>query len=317
MKKVFRPLVLALAVFAMTGFVACKKSGTVIVERVNLVEKPGEKQPRYVANALLQRGEIVKILEEKSVDGTTYYQVQLEGVETKGWLEARWLKEGKLEQVTITRDSDVFQRPNDKAAKVPTRARAGQVAFKISTSGDFVQIQYPGVEGYVKKSNLGDGSIVVRTVSIPGLGTATVSASSQYKRADGTETEFDPRNLFDGSLQTAWCEGKADDDGIGESITLNFESPVSINKVEVVNGWARSEELYEMNNRVSALKVKADSGSATVQLQDKNYDYQTGEPMMLTGNTFTFVIDGVHKGRDKDTCISEIRLSGGAFNSAN
>ncbi len=300
-------LVVILAICLGTS---CKKMHTVIVD-VSLIENPGEKQPRYVPKGYLKRGEHVKILNEKLVNGAKFLQVQIEGVDTKGWIEEKWLKEGKLQSVTVVRDADIFTRPNDKSPKLGIRARAGQVAFQLSTSGEFSQVQYPGVEGYVMKSHLGDGSMVVRTVSIPGLGVANVSATSQYKRTEGTEAEFDPRNLFDGSLQTAWCEGKSGDDaGVGESISLNFENPVTIEKVEIVNGWTRSEELYNMNSRVSSMRVTAaGGGSSTVSLQDKEFDYQSAE-LNLSGFSFQFTIDGIHKGRDPDTCVAEIRIIG-------
>jgi hypothetical protein len=121
--------------------------------------------------------------------------------------------------------------------------------------------------------------------------------------------EFDVRNLFDGNLQTAWCEGKTGDDGIGESITVTFSEWVTLKKISIVSGWTKSEEIYNMNNRPSKIRITG-NGEIIMELQNDNYDYQTLADQNFSGTTFRFAIDGVHKGKDSDTCISEIKLEG-------
>ncbi len=279
-----------------------------------LVENPGEKKPVYVQNGKVKRGEYVKFLEEKTVDGKKFFLVQIEGVSTKGWLEDKALRDGKLESGTVTLDSDLFIRPNEKSEKAGT-VKAGQNVFKLETTGNFVLIQYPGKEAYIELKNLGPANAVVRSVNLPGLGKAVVTSSSQYISSEGKETEFDVRNLFDGSLQTAWCEGKSNDDGVGEWVNLSFEEYITMHGVGIVNGYAKSETNYKNNNRVASLRVVGDSGGPeiTVELKDEIYDYQNdlgeGGPI-ITGKNIKFFINGVHKGKDSDTCMSEIKISG-------
>lgn len=291
---------------------ACGKKMKTVTTDMWLMETPVKEKPTWVQNGKVKRGEYVKMEEERIVDGVKFFHVQVEGVTTKGWISEQFVKDGKLQSVTVIIDSDLYMRPNEKSDKTG-RVAAGQVAFKIEEKDKYVLINYPGTEAYVLKTNLGSGTQVVKTITLPGLGTATVSASSQYLSGEGKELEFDPRNLFDGNLQTAWCEGKTGDDGIGEYVQLNFPYYVDITEIAVVNGWTKSETLYKQNGRIQELKVAAFGamGEATqlLNLMDENYDYQpTG--VMLNGTGFKFSISKVYKGTDPDTCMGEIRLTG-------
>ncbi len=300
--------VAVIAVLVAAAAVACKKPGTVMAD-TSLVKEPGAKKPQMVDNGAIKRGEYVTILETKDVNGEKFSLVQLEGVSTKGWAPADSFRSGKLATVTVIRDADLYTRPNKTSPK-SGKAAAGIRAFKLEEQGEFALINYPGKEAYVLKADLGDSAQVVRTVNIPGLGQATVSASSTWKPTEGREAAYDVRNLFDGSLQSIWCEGKDGDDGVGETITVAFDGSVTLSEVRVVNGHTANEDRYKANNRVAALRVESDGGgNQKLDLVDENYDYQA-TPSSLSGTTFKFVIDGVHKGRVKDTCMSEIKLTG-------
>lgn len=300
--------VLILLVCVVGVGVGCKKPGTVMADTA-LVEEPGLKKAKLVANGTVKRGEYVTVLETKTVEGEKYTQVKLEGVSTKGWGPADSFKSGRLKSVTVIRDADIYQRPNKKAPKAG-RAPAGVRAFQLEESGEFALIDYPGKQGYVLKADLGDAAQVVKTVNIPGLGQATVSATSTWKATEGAEAAYDVRTLFDGSLQTVWCEGKDADDGIGERVTVAFDGLVTLSEIRFVNGHTRSEDRYKANNRVASIRIETDrGGNQKVDLADENYDYQTA-PSTLSGSTFTFTIDGIHKGTVKDTCMSEIKFVG-------
>ena len=298
--------------FIITGFIACKKSKTVTVDYW-LIENPGDKKVKYVANGKIKRGEYLKTLEERLVDGKKFFKVQVEGVETSGWIAEPFVKDGKLNSVTVTKDSDLYMRPSLKSDKVGT-VKAGQVAFRINIKDDFVLIQYPGIEAYILKTNVGEGSFIIKQIAIPGIGTATINASSQFSSGEGKELEFDPRNLFDGSLQTAWCEG-VQGDGIGESVTVQFPQYVRLSSVSLVNGWTKGEEYYQQNTRVAQIRIRSDNGQeAVVDFDDNVLDYQRRD-ISITGVNFQFIINKTHKGKDPDTCISEIKLEGAPVSS--
>ena len=141
-----------------------------------LVENPGEKKPVYVPKGKLKRGEYVIVNEERDVNGKKFINVTIEGVTTRGWIDAASLKEGKLESVTVIKDDDLYLRPNLKSEKTGT-VKAGQVAFRIEENNEFVLIQFPGREAYILKTSLGDAKMIVRTLTIAGLGKATVAAT--------------------------------------------------------------------------------------------------------------------------------------------
>lgn len=311
-------LALSLAVTVSCGKKEPEKVYKTVTADSNLVENPGEKKPVNVANGKVKRGEYVVVNEEKDFNGKKFVNVTIEGVTTKGWIDAASLRDGKIVSVTVIRDDDLYTRPNLKSEKAGT-VKAGQVAFKIEEANEFILIQFPGKEAYILKTSTGDAGMVIRTIVIPGLGKATISASSQYLAGEGKETQYDPRNAFDGKLQTAWCEGKNNDDGTGEYIILTFEQPVVIYNISVVNGYASSEDSYRNNNRVSSLRVEQitvddyfQHDERTMELVDNNLDYQKAD-MNLYGYSFKFIINGVHKGKVSDTCISEIKIDGGQY----
>ncbi|TGL59239.1 NADase-type glycan-binding domain-containing protein [Leptospira sarikeiensis] len=300
-------LILIAALFATN----CKKSKTVISDSV-LLENPGEKKPVYVPDGKVKRGEFVTLLEEKDFNGTKYNYIQIKGVDTKGWLDEKNLYEGELQSATIVRDADLFLRPNEKSEK-SGKARAGQVVFKLEEKDNFVYIQYPGKKAYIAKSDLGDGVMVVKSIEIPGLGSGTISASSQYIQSEGKELDYDPRNVFDGKFQTGWCEGKTGDDGLGEYVNISFPTAIHLSEISVVNGLARSEESYKLNNRIASLKVESSyGGTVTLDLDDNNFDLQA-IPVDLVGSSFRFIITKVHKGKVNDSCVSEIKLTGSEY----
>jgi len=300
-----------ICIFAIVLVLSCKQEKQeefkTVLSRVRLIQDPAAKKHKRVPRGLMQRGEYVKVLKSQDFKGASYDFVQIEGVDTKGWVRAGKLRKGKLTSGTVTRDSDLYTRPNLKSPKAG-KARAGQVAFKIEEKGAFILIQYPGREGYIERMNFGGASQVVREISIPTLGKAQVNSSSQWKSGEGKETAFDPRNLFDGKLPSGWSENK-DGDGVGESVSLNFTNWVVIEKIEIINGLARNEESYKRNNRVAAMRVEADQGRTRMELADENYDYQSFD-VSLEGRSFRFIIDGVHKGKVRDTCFSELKVRG-------
>ena len=301
-----------LTVLTMVAAVSCKKKEpekifkTVAVDS-NLIENPGEQKPINVTNGKVKRGEYLILEEERDFGGKKFFRVTIEGVTTKGWIDAANVRDNKLKSITIVEDADIYMRPNIKSDKTGT-VKAGQVAFNLETNGEFILIQYPGKEGYVLRSSVGDSSDVIKTVSISGVGKAEISASSQYLTTEGKEADYDPRNVFDGKIETSWCEGKSDD-GIGEYISITLNNHMAITSISMVNGSGKSEESYYNNNRVASLKITSDTGgSVVVNFDDNNMDYQTQE-IDISGRTFKFIINSVHKGKTfRDTCISEIKL---------
>ncbi|MBO4319355.1 MAG: nicotine adenine dinucleotide glycohydrolase [Treponema sp.] len=143
---------------------------------------------------------------------------------------------------------------------------------------------------------------------------------------------YPPINILDGDLDSTWCEADENGSGIGESITIEFEEPVSFDEIQIVNGFA-SKDYYEKNNRVksilltqtaSKMEIKDwDSETSKYRVENKNHFQQKvyylddGVPdwqsikfdLTQTAQTITIKIQEVYKGEKyDDTCLDDIRL---------
>lgn len=68
---------------------------------------------------------------------------------------------------------------------------------------------------------------------------------------------YGPLNLFDRDLETVWAEGAADD-GAGEAVFITI--PENCRTITVFPGHGKSSVLFENNNRIRTLKIKAFAG---------------------------------------------------------
>lgn len=139
------------------------------------------------------------------------------------------------------------------------------------------------------------------------------SATSIYKSFEGIT--YVPQNAFDRNNQTAWVEN-ADEHGIGEKISILFNVPVNIKKIEIVNGYTKTEEAYYKNGRAKAVVVSLDTPDGTfdrkIQFDDiymGRFPYVFENPCMgVTKMTIT-LSDGVYPGSiDQDTAITDVYL---------
>ena len=133
------------------------------------------------------------------------------------------------------------------------------------------------------------------------------------------EAQFDgkylypPINILDGDFNSTWCEADKNGSGIGESITVEFNEPVSFDEFQIVNGFA-SKDYYKKNNRVKSIVL---TQVAKEHFQQKEYTLEDDKPdwqsikfaLPQTAQTITIKITGVYKGtKYDDTCLDDIRL---------
>lgn len=140
----------------------------------------------------------------------------------------------------------------------------------------------------------------------------TAAASSELKEPDGRLHLAE--NVTDWGRDTAWVEGRPDH-GIGESLTLTLVKPSKVHRVGIVNGYAKSRELYDANNRVMQFLVSVNGGKAfPVELPDEFLQQErfwfdlpkTTEPV----KTIRLEIAAIYPGtRYSDTAISNIVLA--------
>ncbi|MCD4705713.1 DUF4424 family protein [bacterium] len=140
--------------------------------------------------------------------------------------------------------------------------------------------------------------------------------SSSYLIED--EIDYCPYRAIDRDEKTAWVEDVAGS-GIGEWINIEGRSVLlndkDYNKIKIFNGFGKSKELWQKNNRVKKLKViYPNNQKHIINLKDV-FGYQTidlPEIIRLKENGYIKLeIMEVYKGTDfDDTAISEVILLG-------
>jgi len=115
----------------------------------------------------------------------------------------------------------------------------------------------------------------------------------------------------DGDLDSCWQEA-AEGSGVGESLVLEYGSPVSISLLRFRMGFAKNDKLFYMNGRPARVLVEFSDGRSVVcDFPDENrwFTLELSEPVELDWLRLSLL--EVYDGEDcQDTCISEIRAYG-------
>ena len=141
--------------------------------------------------------------------------------------------------------------------------------------------------------------------------TASSTLAPQGKRNyEAVNIKADPQR----ELQTPWCGG-TNDDGIGQSSTLDVKRPLPLYGILIRPGYYEygREDVWWKNNRVAALEITLnDEHTFTENIPDERFE----NPYLIRVRDYTkpvskikLVIKGVHSGRQfHDTCISLVQL---------
>lgn len=161
-------------------------------------------------------------------------------------------------------------------------------------------------------------------------------ASSENLFLGRSHTSYPLTHLFDGKPETAWVFSgnrpqRLKDPKQADSLTLPQEGrfiltirpdkPVEMDSLRLLNGYARSRDLYEKNSRASELLVTvngdncvgvgvSDAGkprAVKAALRDTT-DWQAVAFPRAAVAVLTIEITGVRKGRVDDLCVSELEL---------
>ena len=119
-------------------------------------------------------------------------------------------------------------------------------------------------------------------------------------------------NVIDDNPSTAWIEGVSDD-GIGQFIQFSSNNTFRVDKIDIINGFSKSQKTYMKNNRVKKFIIEfSDKSQQVYELEDNNMEYQTIDIGGINTNSVKVIIQEVYtNGRVyKDTCISEISVYG-------
>ncbi len=85
--------------------------------------------------------------------------------------------------------------------------------------------------------------------------------------AGGNSVSYEPRNVYDGDLTTAWrCPGN----GRGERLTITLPRVVVLGEVGLVPGYAKTDarsdvDRYAQNNRITRVRWRFSDGTTVIQ----------------------------------------------------
>jgi len=120
---------------------------------------------------------------------------------------------------------------------------------------------------------------------------------------------YNPINLTDGRLDTAWVEGKPGD-GIGEWIVVVPSAGKRVLGFEILNGYHKNKDLFLKNGRVKELEVILPTGHRqTITLADQAGPQRIMFPRAASVEWVQLRIRSVYLGtKYQDTAITELHL---------
>jgi hypothetical protein len=139
-------------------------------------------------------------------------------------------------------------------------------------------------------------------------GFETYCVSSMLKPQFGNS--YGATNLFDASTGTAWVEG-APGNGIGEWVTVEFETLRRVKSIHVQNGYQKSPDIFAKNNRVRQLRVLFSGGESQIFILDDKLSAQLlGLRSPIAAFWLKFIIDDVWAGNKyTDTAITKLLVN--------
>lgn len=150
--------------------------------------------------------------------------------------------------------------------------------------------------------------------------TATVPATAEPNQdVDGNLVRYEARNMLDGVPETTW---RMPGDGTGETLTFDFDSPVTLTSVGLVNGYAKTAreggstlDWYAGNRRVLAVEWLFDDGTLVRQDLEETRTLQSIDVEPVTTESVqvrlvTVTPPGTGPSARDYTAVSEVSLVG-------
>jgi hypothetical protein len=136
-------------------------------------------------------------------------------------------------------------------------------------------------------------------------GTISASASSELP-PDGNVT-YSILNTLDGDTRTAWnSHGAVDGNGVGDTLTYRFPSPVHLVRIALVNGYAKTPRLRADNGRIRGVVILADQRTLRATLSDTPSRQRLDQDVGVT-RKLTLRVTSIYPGaRYSDLALSEI-----------
>jgi hypothetical protein len=134
-----------------------------------------------------------------------------------------------------------------------------------------------------------------------------IKATASSTRASESGITYEPGNVLDQSLATAWIEG-ASGPGINESIRFDFTREVKLNRIIITPGYFKTPELWKQNNRLAGVTFYfSDNSSQRFTFPDRMVEQRLEVGGIKTGFV-RMTIDDYYPGAvdAEDTPISSV-----------
>src|SRR5262249_16736952 len=145
--------------------------------------------------------------------------------------------------------------------------------------------------------------------AVPGLG--YVTATDWYEHAS-TPTHFQPLQLVDGNLKTAWCSSSSD--AQADALGFGFAAVAVVDEVRVGTGNQADTASFHASAQPRAAPGKSGGGpgggAAPSSVADPGGTQPGKLPQPLQGQVFTLEVLDVEPAEDPaaPACVSEIQL---------
>ena len=140
-----------------------------------------------------------------------------------------------------------------------------------------------------------------------GRPSAEITATASSTRSPERGITYQPDNVLDQSLATAWIEG-ANGPGIGEWIRCDFAREVKLKRIIITPGYFKTPGIWKQNNRLAGATFHfSDGSSRQVTFPDRMVEQRLEVGGVMT-RWVRMVIDDYHLGSVdvEDTAISTI-----------
>ncbi len=132
-------------------------------------------------------------------------------------------------------------------------------------------------------------------VFVPGNQIAPSASSSL---AGSGSLTYGPDNLLDGDTDTAWNDDTgAAVDGAGQWLRFDLAQPTDLLAVEIVNGYAKSDEVFTRNEAARAIQLTTDTGVVVDAVLDRTTTVQRVEINAPGASTVTLTVIDVYPGQ--------------------
>jgi len=141
--------------------------------------------------------------------------------------------------------------------------------------------------------------------AVPGLG--YVQATDWYEHATNP-AHFQPLQLVDGNLRTAWCSSSGD--AQADTLGFGFAAMVAVDEVRVATGNQADTASFHASARPRKFVLRTDGRASTFSVADTEGVQSVKLDAPLQGTTFTLEVLDVEPAEDPaaPACISEVQL---------